>query len=116
MARRFACLVTALALLVPINIGAAQTPQLPKTVSLSVVEKDPMPHKLNYKGSAETWNVQSRALRISSKEDGSARIVLTGGTLTVSSLDQSKTKTDVFAQLELRFASNGNMIEFVVTR
>ena len=90
MARRFACLVTALALLVPINIGAAQTPQLPKTVSLSVVEKDPMPHKLNYKGSAETWNVEQ------SENDANNPAAVAGikdvrsGSEDVSPLDGSK--------------------------
>jgi len=48
--------------------------------------------------------------------DGRATIVLTGGTLTVSTPDRSKTKKDVFSRLDLVFASNGDMIEFKVTR
>jgi len=48
--------------------------------------------------------------------DGRATIVLTGGTLTVSTPDRSKTKKDVFSRLDLVFASNGDMVEFKVTR
>ena len=115
MARRLVYLVTALALFIPIGIGAAQHAQLPKTVSLSVVEKDSIPHRLHYKSATQVWDVQGTTVRVTANVDGRALIVMTDGRFTVSSPDKSQTKQEVFRQLELRFAADGNMIEFKVT-
>ena len=119
MAPRFVCFATALALVLAVGIDADQTthlPQLPKTVSLSVVEKDAMPHKLQYKSEIQIWEVQSKAVKVTSGVDGKASIVMTDGTMTVSTPDKSKSKTDVFSRLDLAFAANGAIIEFKVTR
>ena len=115
MARILASIVIAFAVLVPIT-GAAQATSLPKTVSLSVVEKDAMPHKLQYRSEIQIWEVQSKAVKVTSSADGKASIVMTDGTLAVSTPDKSKTKKDVFSRLDLTFATNGDMIEFKVTR
>ena len=116
MAPRFVSFATALALFLAIGVGIAQTTQLPKTVSLSVVEKDAMPHKFVYKSEIQIFEAQGRTVKVTSNVDGRATIVLTDGTLTVSTPDRSKTKKDVFSRLDLGFASNGDMIEFRVTR
>jgi len=115
MAPRFVSL-TAVLVLFGVSIGSAQTTQLPKTVSLAVVEKDAMPHKLVYKSEIQIFEAQGRTVKVTSNVDGRTTIVLTDGTLTVSTPDRSKTKKDVFSRLDLVFASNGDMIEFKVTK
>jgi len=115
MAPRFVSL-TAVFVLFGVSIGSAQTTQLPKTVSLAVVEKDAMPHKLVYKSEIQIFEAQGRTVKVTSNVDGRTTIVLTDGTLTVSTPDRSKTKKDVFSRLDLVFASNGDMVEFKVTR
>jgi len=114
MAPRFVSL-TAVLVLFGVSIGSAQTTQLPKTVSLAVVEKDAMPHKLVYKSEIQIFEAQGRTVNVTSHMDGRATIVLTDGTLAVSTPDRSRTKKDVFSRLDLGFASNGDMIEFKVT-
>jgi len=115
MARRFVYLVTALALFLSVGLVAAQT-QLPKTVSLSVVENDAFPQKLQYKSAIQIMDVQAKSIKVTSSVDGRDTIILSNGSFTVSSLEKAVTKKDVFGQLDLRFASNGDMIELRLTR
>ncbi len=73
MARRFVYLVTALGLFLSVGLVAAQT-QLPKTVSLSVVENDAFPQKLQYKSAIQIIDVQAKSIKVTLSVDGRASI------------------------------------------